>query len=306
MALNTAKYEAVLTSLTATFKSTAVAATPFYPRVCYNFPSKHDTETFGILGAMPGVREWLGDRKFEELRAYDFAIKNKLWESSTLIPKTSVDDDTYGLYGMRLQTQAIKATYHPDNLLFNTMIANGGSTLIWDNQYFFDTDHSFGDSGAQSNLLTPSAVSTSAVTAAEFRTSFDAARIKMLQYKDDQGELLNQGTIRKMSNLLCLVPAELETAAKTAFQANILSNSSVVVLDMPVIEASAMLTSSTSWYLFNLEDPMKPFVFQARQPLTTQYSGYDDIETKNLKFMTEARYNFGYFAWWNCVKSTFQ
>ena len=306
MALNTAKYEAVLNSLTATFKATAVAATPFYPRVCYTHQSQRDTEMFAMLGAMPGVREWIGDRKFEELRAFDFSIKNKLWESSILIPKTSVDDDTYGLYGPTLQLQAVKATYHPDKLLFNTMIANGGTTQIWDNQYFFDSDHSFGDSGSQSNLLTPSAAVTSAVTAAEFRTAFDAARVKMLQYKDDQGEYLNQGTIRKLSNLLILVPPELETAAKTAFQANILSNSSVVVLDMPVIESSAMLTSSTSWYLFNLESPMKPFVFQARQPLTTQYSGYDDIGTKNLKFMTEARYNFGYFAWWNCVKSTFQ
>jgi hypothetical protein len=31
----------------------------------------------------------------------------------------------------------------------------------------------------------------------------------------------------------------------------------------------------------------------------------NDIETKDVKFMTEARYNVGYLAWWTAVLTTF-
>ena len=304
MALNTAKYEVVLNTLTAMFRNAAAAVEVFYPQVCYVHPSQRLTETYGMLGNMPGIREWRGDRKFKELRAMDFSISNKLWESSLLIPKVSVDDDHMGLYGPVMSDLAAEAIAHPDELLFNTMIANGTTSLIWDGQYFFDTDHAWGNSGSQSNKLTPACVSNTAVTALEFRAAFEAARVKLLGYKNDQGKLFNRSVISKLSDLMVLVPPELELAARTAFNATILSNNTVVTIDVPRIVSSAMLTDATSFYLFNLKSAMKPFIFQAREPLHPQTSGANDIETKDLKFMTQARYNFGYFAWWNCIKNT--
>ena len=303
MSLNTAKYVAALTSLTAKFNAQADRVVPFYPQVCYTHPSDGLTEEFGMLGTMPGVKEWLGDRKFEEARAMQFSITNKLWESSQAIPKTSVDDDRIGLYGPIMENMAIEATYHPDELLMS-MITGGATTVCWDLQNFFDTDHEWGDSGAQSNKLTPACVSASAVTALEFRAAFDAARVKMLQYKSDKGKFFNRTVIRKMNDLLCLVPPELETVAKTAFQASVLSNNTVVVLDMPRVESTPLLTNSAVWYLINTASPLKPFIFQAREPLHTMTKGADDLETKDLKFMTQARYNFGYFAWWNAIQNT--
>jgi hypothetical protein len=50
---------------------------------------------------------------------------------------------------------------------------------------------------------------------------------------------------------------------------------------------------------------MRPFVFQRRAPITTGWKGADDMEFKELKFMTEARYNIGYLAWWKAVLTTF-
>jgi len=50
---------------------------------------------------------------------------------------------------------------------------------------------------------------------------------------------------------------------------------------------------------------IKPFVFQARRPLGRQMKGLDDREFKDVKLMTDARYNVGYFAWWYSVQSTF-
>lgn len=304
MALNTAKYEVVLNTLTAMFRNAAAAVEVFYPQVCYTHPSGRLTETYGMLGNMPGIREWLGERQAKELRAMDFSISNKLWESTLKIPKTNVDDDHMGLYGPVISDLAAEAVAHPDELLFNTMLANGGTTTIWDSQYFFDTDHSWGDSGTQSNLLTPACVSASAVTALEARAAFDAARLKLIGYKNDQGKLFNRTTVQRLSDLMILCAPELETAFKTAFQASILSNNTVVTIDVPRIVSSALITNSAVFYVFNLKSSMKPFIFQAREPLSSQTKGATDLETKDLLFMTQARYNFGYFAWWNAIKNT--
>ena len=51
-------------------------------------------------------------------------------------------------------------------------------------------------------------------------------------------------------------------------------------------------------------EAVKPFVFQRREPLTRMMKGIDDLETKDVKFMTEARYNVGYFAWWTSILCT--
>lgn len=305
MATNTAKYEVVLNSLTQKFNNVVQAAEPFYPQVCYVNQSSRLAETYGMLGSIPGVREWTGDRVYNELRGIDFSVTNKLWEDSLAIPKTNVDDDILGMYGPVIENMAIEASYHPDELLMSSII-NGSSTTCWDSQYFFDTDHSWGSSGTQSNAITQSVSNTAAVTALEFRSGFDAARVKLLQYKNDQGKYLNRTTIKKMSSLLVLCPPELETSARTAFQASVLNNATVVILDAPQIVATPLLTSATSFYVFNVGNPLKPFVFQAREPLSTQTSGANDIETKDLKFMTQARYAIGYFAWWTAVKVTVQ
>lgn len=304
MPLDTAKATVTLRTLTKKFDQRAASATPFYPTVSNIIPSDGADEAYGMLGNMPGVREWLGDRQFKELRAANFTIANKHWESSLLIKKADIADDRMGMYGPLMEELAVEATYHPDELLF-TALANAEATACFDGQYFFDTDHAWGDSGSQSNDLTYAAATGTTPTAAEFRAAFHQARTAMLKYKNDQGKLLNRPVSISMGQLLCLVPPDLELQAYEGLTASILSNNSNVVIDAPRIVVSPHLTDATKFYLFNLEGALRPFVFQAREPLSRQMKGLDDIETKDVKFMTEARYNVGYLAWWKSVLTTF-
>lgn len=304
MALDTAKATVTLRTLTKKFDNKVAQATPFYPRLCNIIPSDGADEAYGMLGNAPGIREWLGDRQFKELRAGQFTIANKHWESSLLIKKTDIADDRMGMYGPLMEDLAIEATYHPDELFF-TALVNGETTACFDGQFFFDTDHSWGDSGTQDNDLTYAAATGTVPTAAEFRLAFHAARTAMSKFKNDQGKLLNRPISTGFSNLLVLVNPDFELAAKEALTSTILSNNSNVVLDAPTIVSSAHLTDTSKMYLFNLDGALKPFVFQAREPLSRQTKGLDDIETKDVKFMTEARYNLGYLAWWKAVLTTF-
>ena len=85
MSLNTSSAVTKLRSLTQRFDHAVVAANPFYPTLCTDVPSDGADEEYGMLGAVPGVREWLGDRSYKELREANWTIRNKLWEQSLQI-----------------------------------------------------------------------------------------------------------------------------------------------------------------------------------------------------------------------------
>ncbi len=305
MALDTAKATVTLRTLTKKFDDRIRASTPFYPNVCAVVPSDGADEAYGFLGSMPGVREWLGDRQFNELRSATFTIANKHWENSLRISKNDLADDRMAMYGPVMEDLAIEAAYHPDELLF-TALVNGESAACFDGQYFYDTDHSWGDSGSQSNDLTYAAATSTIPTAAEFKAAFHQARAAMLKFTNDQGKLLNRPISTGLTNLLVVVNPDFEVIAKEALLSALIGGGNTnIVVDAPRIISSAYLTDTSKFYLFNLDGAMKPFVFQAREPLTRQMKGLDDIETKDVKFMTEARYNVGYLAWWKACLTTF-
>lgn len=303
MALDIASAQIKLRDLTAKFDNRLTSATPFYPSVCYDASSVRSGEKYGWIGNMPGMREWLGERQFSELRSANFVIENKHWESSLAIKKTDLADDNLGQYGPVLEQMGIEAAHHPDELFFD-VLEDGASTACFDGQFFYDTDHVWGSSGSQSNDITSTVVSTSAPTVAEIKTAIRAMVKQLLSLKNDQGKLYHRPTVGRMNDLLLLVPLALRDLVFDAIESQLLSNSSNVVVDRPQIVASPYLTSDVKLYLFKTGDPVKPFVFQRREPLSRMMKGLDDLETKDVKFMTEARYNVGYFAWWTSVLCT--
>jgi len=305
MSLDTAKAIVTTRGLTAAFKLAAMSAQPFYPRVCTVRPSGGADEEYAFLGTMPAMREWLGERVFKEMRGGKFTLANKLWEDSILIEKTDIEDDRLGMYSDSIAMLASEAMYHPDALRTEILIA-GESTATWDGQFFYDTDHLWGDSGTQSNDLTYDATNHLAVTAAEFKSAYNAARTKMLTFKNDQGKKLIRPIAGRLADLMVEVPPELEVAANEGLRSALLGGGNTnIVLDQPVIIVNNELTSAVKWWLHFLGSPLKPFVYQPRRALATQTKGWDDAETKNVKFMADARYNMGYLAWWTSVQTEF-
>lgn len=305
MSLNTNKYISTQKDLTHKFREGAASATPFYPTLCTEIQSKGADEKYGMLGSMPGVREWLGDRQFKKLRAGDFTIANREWENSVEFEKNDIDDDRMGLAEGLASDFGAEAICHPDELLLEALVA-GETTACFDGQYFFDTDHAWGVSGSQDNDLSATAATDTTPTAAEFKTAFNAARVKMLGYVNDHGKKLNRPVIRGANKFLCLVPLEMQQAAEEGTAAALTTNGGTnVVIDKPEIVVCPALTDSTKFYTFLMEGTLKPFVFQKRRDIRPPtWKGADDPEFKVLKMMTDARYNLGYLAWWKAVLTT--
>lgn len=306
MALTTAQLASASRLITARFDTSISTVSPLYPRIATVVPSEAAEEKYGWLGGMPGIREWVGDRVFNQLRAADYELKNKHWESSLLVSKTDIADARVLKYNLLIDQLAAEAGYHPDELLFQVLVA-GESTVCFDGQFFYDTDHVWASSGTQDNDLTFAAATGTTPTSAEFRAAYNAAYAKMLSYKNDQGKPFFRPTqSQEVNRPLVHVGPTLYPIALEALTARFDTNGNpIVILGNPEVQSIAYLTDATKMYVHDTSGPMKPFVFQEREPLSRQVKGSDDLETKDLKFMTEARYNAGYLAWWKSVLTTF-
>ncbi len=304
MALDTARAITSLRTLTVRFDEGVEAANPFYPTIATTVRSTGDRETYGGLGGVPGMREWLGDRQFHTLRGHRFEIANRLWESSVQVQKIDIDDSQLMQYGDILAELGEEAAYHPDELMFELLVA-GESGLSFDGQFFFDTDHAYGASGTQSNDLTYAAATGTTPTSDEARDAYHAARAALLGFKRDNGKYYHRPTITPANDLLLLCKPAHQEAFVKGITAGLIGNGATnIVLDMPRIVAIPHLTAD-KFYLLRTGRRLKPFIFQAREPLSRQMKGLNDIEFKDVKFMTQARYNVGYGAWWNAVLTTF-
>lgn len=112
----------------------------YWPKIATLVPSSTSQEDYGWLGEIQAMREWLGDRVINLVKAYSYSIKNRSFELTQGVDRDKIQDDQYGIYNPLFQMMGDSAGKHPDELIF-ALLATGFATLCYDGQYFFDTDH---------------------------------------------------------------------------------------------------------------------------------------------------------------------
>lgn len=112
----------------------------FWSNVATMVPSASASNTYGWLGDFPALIEWVGDRTVKDMKAHGYELINKLYEATVGVPRTAIEDDSYGVYSPLMRTMGQAAADHPDKMI-SELIAAGHSTLCFDGQNFFDTDH---------------------------------------------------------------------------------------------------------------------------------------------------------------------
>ena len=103
-------------------------------------PSSTGTETYAWLGQLPKMREWLGDRVIQNISTSGYSLINKDFEQTVSVDRNHVLDNVLGQYSMILQQMGFDVAVFPTELVWNTLAA-GFTSLCYDGQYFFDTDH---------------------------------------------------------------------------------------------------------------------------------------------------------------------
>lgn len=271
-----------------------------HKQVSITVPSTKNKESYAWLGQLPKMREWLSERVLNGLLEHDFEIINKDFESTLEVDRNAIDDDQYGQVKVQAQMLGQEARRYYDEYFVSILEGNG---LCYDGQNFFDTDHSEGDSGTQSNAPA-AAAGYDVASAANAITVLNLVSNAMSQFKGDKGKHLGA----KVTHVL--VPTSLEWRFREAFDPQFsgpgeTSSTKTHKGRVQVIVSEFLTNDATTEhspvYWLDLSKPIKPFVFQNRKNpefvALDKPDSYENFMRKKILYGIDARFNMGFGLW---------
>jgi phage major head subunit gpT-like protein len=114
-----------------------------WDRVAQLVNSTGSGENYGWIGESPALRKWVGPRQARKLATHKYTIDNDPYEGTIEVNRTDIEDDTLGVYDMQAAQIGAATRRWPDEVVFAALEA-GDSTVCYDDQYFFDTEHLVG------------------------------------------------------------------------------------------------------------------------------------------------------------------
>ena len=243
----------------------------WFGAIANTFLSDQSSEDYAFLDAVGPLREWVGGRQAQGFKETDFTIANKHFEKTLEIAVKDMRRDKLSVLQAKVGDLVKRAMVHPASMV-STLIKNGETGLCYDGQYFFDTDHSEGDSGSQSNKISvdiselPTSIHGVAAlpSVSEFQLALAHGVQQMMGYLDPAGEPMNE----EASNFVVMVPTSFFNLAITACATPLQVAESQTALSAlqqnysltPVV--NPRLNWTDKFALFNTDGAIKPLVFQ--------------------------------------------
>jgi len=269
------------------------------PSLSMLFTSDQDSETYPWIGQSPAMREWIGGRHAKGFNENGISIKNKHYEATLEVLVKDMRRDKTGQVLTRVQELAQRTNAHWASLL-STLIVNAESTVCYDGQFFFDTDHQEQDSGVQSNDISvtianvPAGVhgSTTRPSVEEMQHSVIQGIQSIYSFKDNEGEPMNE----LASNFLVMTPPPLWQLASSAFNRQQTDINQLVPANLNIsVVTNARLTSWTDKFaIFRTDGSVKPFIRQQETPVDLKAKA----EGSEFEFDNDA-HQYGVDTWRN-------
>ena len=187
--------------------------------------------------------------------------------------------------------------------MLSALIIAGEAAVCYDGQYFFDTDHSEGDSGTQSNDISVDVTTTTAPTLSEMQSAILTATQQILGFKDDQGEPMNENA----QEFTVMVPVPFLAATAGALGATVISQTSNQIQALGSLggfryrlAVNARLSWTTKFALFRTDGPTSAFIRQEEEGITVQaVAEGSELEFNNdiHRYGIKALRNVGYGYW---------
>ncbi len=270
------------------------------------FTSDQDSETYKWIGQSPAMRQWVGGRNAKGFTENGLTITNLHYEATLEFLVRELRRDKTGQVMVRIRELAQRTNSHWASLL-STLIINGTSTVCYDGQFFFDTDHSEGSSGTQSNDITtdisalPASVHgvVTAPSIEEMQQAIMKSIAQILSFKDDQGEPMNAGA----SNFLVMVPSGLyiPAAKSIALPRSPDLNTQNLPSGMNIsVVMNTRLTGTDDFFTFRTDGNVKPFIRQQETEvmLKAKAEGSEyEFDNDAHQYGVDAWRNVGYGYW---------
>lgn len=282
---------------------TSPSDAPLYPQLTSEISSTKKNVLVALADMMPQMREWLGNRVYHAPAEHSQLISNPHYELSLAVDADDVADDELGSYFLSAQALGDRAAMHPDILLASVLQA-GTTTLGFDGQNFFDTDHPVNvkaGTGSQSNY----SASGKALTAA----NWESVRATMASWTaGPSGELIGSRPTH------VIVPRQLEGTARRIFEAELDASTVATAAQSNVNRGAAKVivwdrlnNEPTAWYPVDLRGILKPWIYVSREkPKFIMRNRPDDsnmFEDNLIKFGVDGRFGIGQGAWFRAYKA---
>lgn len=289
-----------------TFREELRTIEPRFGQWSTRVPSTTATENYRWLGTVPNMREWGTGRLAKGLRSESYDVENLKYELTIEVDRDEISDDQTGTINLRVREMARRAALHKD-FLIGQLLINGATSGFnsYDGLTFFNVAHVSGDSGNQSNLLTPAATDADNPTVAECKTGIQSAIGTMMDYNDDNG----QPSALDMNGLVVVCHPLVQWPFREALNSALISNTDNVLRGVADVVPYPYLTEEEDWFLLKTSEVLKPFIFQDREPIElTSLDTPDTDEGFNREkylYGVRARYRLTFGEWRYCIKNTF-
>jgi phage major head subunit gpT-like protein len=274
------------------------------------FISDQSSETYAWLTQSPQMQEWVDGRHAKGFTENGITIKNLHFEATIEFKLRDLRRDKTGQVMVRVNDMADRTNAHWAKLL-STLILNGATTVSYDGKYFFATDHAEKNSGIQSNKISvdisalPTQVHgvTTAPSVEEMQQAILQGIAQIKSFKDDQGELMNEGA----SQFLVMVPTSLWLIAEAATKNTILTSNAInlipglVGIQIGVAENARLNTWTDRFVILRTDGNIKPLIRQEEEKVQLKAKA----EGSEFEFDNDA-HQYGVDTWRNAGTGLWQ
>lgn len=250
--------------------------------------SNGSSEEHNWIGELPGMEEWKTDLTLNALAGYKLRITNKKWGTGLRLHEDDFADDKLSLLPMAVAQLAMEAKAHKGQLVADFLVDGFTTGLGYDGDTFFSTTRSTGSNRH---------------TAALDAAGLEAAELLLASQTKKDGRPL-RGI--KATHLI-VGPKNEAKAIKLLTQERLANGEDNVYKGRYQLIVEPELknggTFDDYWFLADCSKPIKPFLFQNREPIKPTKLVPDGAGNETLPsfqkgehwFGVKARYNAGYF-----------
>jgi len=262
-----------------------------YPIFCSIVDSDKQTEKYNAISTLPQLKETTDERILSGFSEYSYEITNKVYMTGIKVPRTLFEFDQTGQLRTLVQSLGARVANFPDSLSF-AILGTSLTATCYDGAAFCVTaspGHDLGDGVLQANLMTGGLTNTLLAKStagnqktdrdnaiAAFQEDLRLAKAMLLELCDDRGEPWHDDADPESLVILCHPRAEF--FVRTALEASIISDTGNITVKSvgrilttnrktPFYDAAGAIEYGT-WYLFKVDTPIKPMIFQRFGPKT--------------------------------------
>lgn len=138
--LTQAEIDALKTAMQARFNKGLAEGNKDWMKIARKITSNSASNTYAWISQFPAFREWVGARLHKAVAERAYQVVNRKFETTLDIPREDLEDDNYGMYADLAESFGISVDDLMNDLIYNGVPA-GFSSVCYDGQFFFDTDH---------------------------------------------------------------------------------------------------------------------------------------------------------------------